>query len=834
MRSDEPGGVPDAANEIAALIRTLHETEQRLEELTSGEAETVADSEGRTFLLRRARKRAEEAFLELTHQTERREKTLNTLLSITDFAYIFDLDGRFLFANQPLLDLWQIPLEAAVGKNFDELNYPPALAERLQREIQEVISTRSVMTGETPFVSAGGDEGYYEYIFTPVMATDGSVEFVAGSTRDVTERTRSANALREGERQQRELVELLKIERSRLVAAQRVAKVGSWETNLNTFAVVWSEETHRIHETDPSTFQPAHEKFLQIVHPEDRQAVNDALTGSLDQRAPCMIEHRLLFPDGRIKFIEERWQVLFDESDKPTVAIGTCQDITERKQDEATLRVQSAALNSAANAIVITDRDFTIVWLNRAFTELTGYSEEEARGRNALDLLKPDGEDPELDRQLMETVTAGRTWQGERFRRRKDGHVYLEGRAVTPVRNGSGPITHYIFMKTELTEQRKMEAQLRQAQKMEAVGQLAAGVAHEFNNLLQALMSMTALVQLRAGSPEVEQIGTEMAVQIKRGAVLTQQLLVFSRLDAVNKTDFDLREQVERGSVLLRRLIPANIHVVVEVPAERLPVDGDFGEIQQVLVNLAINARDAMPSGGTLSLSARAEGNEVLLEVRDTGEGMDEATRGRIFEPFFTTKEVGKGTGLGLAVVYGIVDQHGGRVEVESTPGEGSLFRVILPRGLGAGEQTVAPAPSAQEALATGRILLVEDEEPVRTGISLLLEMLGYEVVAVSSGEEAAVIALEIPPDLLLSDLSLAGMSGSELADRLKTRWPLLKVVLMSGYLEKSLRSESDQRGWHFLQKPFEMVDLAKVLATALLENVPAPETPQRRIGDRK
>ena len=556
------------------------------------------------------------------------------------------------------------------------------------------------------------------------------------------------------------------------------------------------------------------DRFIPPGQGDDVRATFSALLADLPSGAHH--ENEILTRSGEKRLIQWNNTLLRSPAGEVsgTASIGI--DITERKKAEATLRLQSVALNAAANAMIIIDRDFTIVWMNPAFTELTGYAEEEAIGRNVQDLLFSGVHDPAFYKEIRDTIDAGESWRGEMTNRRSDGRLYPEASIITPVKDDDGTINHFISIKMDLTARRQMEERLRQAQKMEAVGQLAGGVAHEFNNLLQALMSMAAIIRLRAGTEEVAKIGTEMELQVRHGASLTQQLLVFSRRQAIQKSDLDLREEVEKASVLLRRLIPENIRIVVETSPERVSVEGDEGQMRQVLLNLAINARDGMPAGGTLTLRTGSSFGESFLEVEDTGLGMDEATRAHIFEPFFTTKVPGQGTGLGLAVVYGIVEQHGGRIEVRSRPGEGSRFRVFLPTVLSDGVPISRPGPSAEFRAGRGRVLLVEDDKAVREGIAELVEMIGYEVIAVASGEEAIAIELEPIPDLLLSDITLPGIAGSVLGERLRQRWPSLQVVLMSGYLAETLRADAATRGWHFLQKPFELTDLAAQLGAAL------------------
>jgi len=359
-------------------------------------------------------------------------------------------------------------------------------------------------------------------------------------------------------------------------------------------------------------------------------------------------------------------------------------------------------------------------------------------------------------------------------------------------------------------DRERLQAQLVQAQRLEAIGRLAGGVAHDFNNLLQAMMSLAQLLRLDTGVEELPAITAEMEAVIKRGSALTRQLLLFSRRQGAEKQPVELGEVVSGAVTLLKRLLPEHITLVIDTPARPLWVDGNAGQLQQVLMNLVVNAKDAMPDGGVLTVRATS-GVEVCLEVADTGHGMDAATGEHIFEPFFTTKEPGKGTGLGLAVVHGIVRDHGGRIEVESAPGTGSRFRIWLP-------VLTPPTPavagtSAVETLPPGnglRVLLVEDEKGVREGLGKLLASAGYEVTVTTSGEEATARAAELRPELLIADLILPGMTGPQLTESLMSRWPGMHAILMSGYTEdEALRRDIDEGRVRFLQKPFDTAALA-------------------------
>jgi PAS domain S-box-containing protein len=499
----------------------------------------------------------------------------------------------------------------------------------------------------------------------------------------------------------------------------------------------------------------------------------------------------------------------------------------ERRRTEERLSLQSAVMEAAANAIVITAPDATIQWVNPAFTRLTGYSAAEAIGQTTR--LLNSGKQPRgFYADLWQTVLAGKVWRGEMVNRRRDGTLYTERMTITPVlesggSGGTATITHFVAVKEDVTALKQMEEQLRRAQRMEAVGRLAGGVAHDFNNLLQAMLGLTQLERLRGGdpSPSVERL-QEMEELLRRGAQLTQQLLLFSRREEPKTERFDLNDGIRDTAKLLQRLLRADVTLAFALAAEPLPVEADRGQIGQVCMNLAVNGADAMPEGGTLTVRSGRERDDVWFSVTDTGHGIPEAIRDHIFEPFFTTKGDQRGTGLGLAVVHGIVTQHGGEVEVESTVGTGTTFRVLLPRRADEGD-AAAPEAARATALPRGdgqRVLLVEDNDAVRRAFERLLVRLGYEVRAVGSAEEAELLPTPQPFTLLLTDMVLPGMSGAVLAARLRERWPALRVIFMSGYTEDEvLRKKAAMGEERFLQKPVDLPTLAREVHAALKED---------------
>ncbi len=559
-----------------------------------------------------------------------------------------------------------------------------------------------------------------------------------------------------------------------------------------------------------------------LTHPDDVEVgitnVTQALSGGVRS---FQLEKRYTHRNGTVIEAMLSASLVRDGNGTPLHFVAHIQDITKRKEAENELRASNERFNQLANNITdafwIRSPDMqTVQYVSPAFETIWGRPVEYlyTHPHEWADFIVPEDRDRVVS--TFAELTGGREKLDLEYRiMRPGGEVrWIRSRGYQ-VRNAEGELTRNIGIVTDITERKQAEAELRQAQKMDAVGQLAAGVAHEFNNILQTLMSMATISRLNGASRETVRIASVMEEQIRRGASVTRQLLLSSRREALSKMPTDLREQVSSAKELLQRLVPENIRIVLETSQEPAIVEGDAGQIQQVLLNLAINARDAMPDGGTLTLRVVSSENEVSLEVQDDGFGFDDDTRDHLFEPFFTTKKVGEGTGLGLAVVYRIVEQHGGRIEVQSGPGEGSLFRVILPASSGTPVVTQSPDASGMSQ-GSGLVLLVEDEDGVREGITMLLEMFGYKVIAAGRGEDALALPRTPVPDLLLSDVSLPGISGPALAGQLSTRWPSMKVTLMTGYLEEATRSLARKHGWEVFQKPFEMDELTRHVAEAM------------------
>ena len=508
------------------------------------------------------------------------------------------------------------------------------------------------------------------------------------------------------------------------------------------------------------------------------------------------------------------------------------EQIAERKQ--GLIELQISALRITANVVVITDHHGVIEWANQAFSTITGYSLAEAIGNRVGDLINSGTHDNGFFREMWATLLAGRVWQGNIVNRRKDGCLFEEEATITPITNDAGQVTHFIAIKQDITQRRLLESKMRQAQKMEAVGQLAGGIAHDFNNILAAVLIHLGLLR---DDPAIEektrQALRELEVEVQRGAGLTRQLLTFSRQQAMEPQPLDLHEIISGLLKMLRRLLGEHINLNLAGSATIPLVHADPGMVEQVVINLCVNARDAMPKGGNLTLSTHVAefsetslrfpdthpGRYVGITVTDEGCGMDQKTLQHIFEPFFTTKSAGRGTGLGLATVYGIAKQHHGWVDVESAPGKGTSFHVFFPVN-----ETNAPrvhtTPASQPHGHGETILVTEDEVNVRTVITLSLRRHGYKVIEAENGPAALRSWKEHQGqfDLLLTDMVMPeGMSGREIADRMRIEKPGLKVILCTGYSRTPGVSPVEPgSGMILLQKPFDVGQLLTTVRQCL------------------
>ncbi len=501
----------------------------------------------------------------------------------------------------------------------------------------------------------------------------------------------------------------------------------------------------------------------------------------------------------------------------------------ERRRAQEERALLFAAIEQAAEYVLITDAQGIITYVNPAFERVTGYSREEAIGKSPR-ILKSGRQDMAFYESMWSVLSSGSVWRGQLVNRRKDGSTYREEASISPVKAEDSRIVSYVAVKRDVTEATELEARLHAAQKMEAVGRLAGGVAHDFNNILTTITGYADLLLTGLGEedPRAHEV-REILSASRRASGLTRQLLTFSRKQVSAPRLVGLNAVIENLHAMLRPLIGEDIRLDYELARELWPVLADTGQLEQVILNLSVNARDAMPSGGTLTFRTanlrRDAGSpahaheQVMLSVRDTGVGMTEEVRSHLFEPFFTTKKAGAGTGLGLATVYGIVNQSQGHIEVVSEPGKGTEFRIFLPRVPGSVSREEDDHNGVELPRGRETILVVEDEQAVRSLTCTLLRGWGY-CVREAALPSAAIPIAEREGDsirLILTDVVMPEMRGSELARRILPRCRSAAVLFMSGYPDdEGLGLGGRGPRVHFLAKPFTPEALARKVRETL------------------
>ena len=507
----------------------------------------------------------------------------------------------------------------------------------------------------------------------------------------------------------------------------------------------------------------------------------------------------------------------------------------ERCRAEARSARLAQAMDQSSDGINICDADWNCIYVNHAWCKMTGYSSADVVGRHPRDLLKPAEEDQAQQEEIARVLAGGGVWQGQWRSRRKDGTEYDERVTLSPVFDDAGAVTHYLAVRRDITHELEMEARARQGQKIEAIGMLAGGVAHDFNNVLQIIMGFSVLAE-RTLEPDDPLRADLESIQnnTRRGAALTRQLLAFSRKQHTAPRRIGLNEVVAGMLPMLRRIISEDVDII-PMPCEGLyPVLADAGHMEQILMNLCTNARDAMPEGGRIFISTAnatfdaanppprpdiPPGEYAVLEVADTGSGMDEATMARVFEPFFTTKPTGKGTGLGLSTVYGIVRQCNGHIVLESVVDEGTRFAVHLPRAAGPDPDEDDQATARGDSRGSETLLVVEDEDELRATICTFFRGLGYHVLDAANGRHALAVlqGSDRAPDLLLTDVVMPEMSGPELVQTLRLTQPRTRVVYITGYTDSpAVARAHEEPGMEIVQKPVSPVDLAVIVRRVL------------------
>ncbi|MBI5674788.1 MAG: PAS domain S-box protein [Nitrospirae bacterium] len=637
--------------------------------------------------------------------------------------------------------------------------------------------------------------------------------YIVAVARDMTERKKSEEALREKE--------LL------LSDSQQIAHIGSWKYDM-TGRITWSDETYRIYGVSPNTFTPTPESFINLIHPDDRPAMQAWLNDCLSGGKPGELEFRSILPDGTVRFIMGRGELKYDAENRPTYMSGTAQDITERKKmDEQIFQIKQDwedTFNILTDMITVHDADFNIIRYNTAAEKILGLSFLNIKKEKCYQFYHGTECAPAGCPSCL-TFKTGVLSTVELFEPHLN--MFIEIRAI-PRLDSEHKIIGLIHVVRDITEHKKFENHIRQSQKMEAVGQLAGGVAHDFNNIITAIIGYASVMKMKAGEDEsLRGLIDQVLSASEKAANLVRSLLAFSRKQISNPEPVKINEIIKSIEKLLSMSVGEDIELKIEL-TEDLIVTADIVQMEQVMMNLCSNARDAISGKGTITIKTGAveltrdfitahgygeEGRYALIAVSDTGVGMEENIRERIFEPFFTTKAFGKGTGLGLSIAYGIIKQHNGYITCQSEPGKGATFNIYLPVFKPAMEE-IKSLKLAEPAGSAGTILFAEDEGGFRKLTRQMLESSGYNVIEAFDGLDAVDKFKENNDiDLLLFDIIMPRLSGKEAYDRIRKIRPDVKVLFISGYpADFTSQYGALEEGMNFISKP--------VMPAALLRKI--------------
>jgi PAS domain S-box-containing protein len=568
----------------------------------------------------------------------------------------------------------------------------------------------------------------------------------------------------------------------------------------------------------------------RFINPDDLGLYEAAEAELAQPPYQAASSHRWMTPQGW------RWMAweelaLFDPQGSAVAVRAVGHDITRQRLAEELYYKLSRAVEQSPVGMVITDAEGRVQYVNPKFSEALGLTLEDILDRNIPVLREGHASDEDYER-FWSIIRSGGDWQGELSRKSADGSTIWESSKVSCLRNAAGQIINFLCLREDITERKRLEEDLRQSQKMESLGTLAGGIAHDFNNLLAAILGYAELGQMLAnGDASLEKSLREIRRAAQRASGLVRQILTFSRKTEVHSTPLDLNQLLRDLIGLLAETFPRTVTFDLQLMEALPPLLADQNQLEQIVLNLCVNARDAMPAGGAITVTTSlVKGGEIdggtaiadrayaCLQVADEGTGMTPEVKARIFEPFFTTKTANKGTGIGLAVVHGIVANHGGLIQVDSTPKVGSTFRVYLPlaENSAAARAVVADSPSPG---GTESLLVVDDEDPLRSLLKIALKRKGYRVTTAGDGLEA--INLICDPacviDAVLLDLNMPGANGIEVLKVINKRRPSVKVLVVTGHLSAEARAEFESLGQKdFMTKPHTLEQLGRCVRRLL------------------
>jgi two-component system cell cycle sensor histidine kinase/response regulator CckA len=742
---------------------------------------------------------------------------------------ILGLDGRFIEVNEAGARMLGYSPAELRQRDFRSIAHPEDRDADLARVRSLLEGSADAFEMEKRILHRDGHVVWAQLNVGVIRDKDARPLYLVSLLQDITERRRVDAALRDNELRFRTLVSSLPgvLFCLHLTAAGEIRDlyVGPQVTGMLGIA--------------PETLAREQLILIDFTHPDDRSRLVEELRQSARRPMPSTIEIRQIRrSDGEVRW----WQLHMTArpvSESSFELDGIAFDVTHRKSVEDRLRLRERALDSISQAIIIADAgqpDYPIIYVNPAFERITGYPGAEAMGRNCR-FLQGAASEPAVLTQMRDGLRKGGAFRSEVVNHRRDGTTFINDLSITPVRDPHGRLTHFVGVISDVTLRHNLEAQLRQAQKIEAVGRLTGGIAHDFNNLLMVAHGNLELMAeaLATGDRQVGEFLDEARKAVERGAELTRRLLAFARAQPLRASAVDMNQVIVEFVPMLRRMLGEDVNIETALQPGSWTCLVDRGQIENALLALAVNARDAMPRGGHLTIATEAvsleagdlsdlkAGSYIRKSVTDTGEGMAEEVMEHAFDPFFTTKEAGKGTGQGLGIVYGFTRQSAGHAKIASEVGRGTTVSLYLPLARPQVQTSGRARRRAALAFGSETILLVEDDAAVRGTVRMMLQDIGYRVIEFGDAQSALDhLSRERDPDLVLTDLVMPGqMNGWQLALKIWRRRSDQKILFSTGYTDNPLIQQmSEDPRARVLRKPYSRRDLAEAVRTALEERV--------------